>query len=418
MNIEWKKCAQLLCASIFFTVAPQVQAEISWRLGPELPNIYNFATPFMQMHGMAYCNGYVYAIGGNIGGGPDSGPPDNWPLGDNPHIYYAKVLSPGVLGPWQVASAWLPTYPGSDIGGTATPKPHYVYIERRTFSYENRIYVVGGYGHYPTGAAYPERSQTLIITPDVNGDVTTSSMQIQEWDTMPPRWETSVAVNPNTGVVYAVGGSASTSWASANISNEIYCAQINPATGLLSPWQFFGNQAPNSDVTTNFDGIGYMPAVVLNNKLYTLSGRIGPGTIRSCQYIDLETATTGSAVMTDCGPAGFLLPVRVDGGASVLNGNIYLYGGAISSDSNTQKTTHKAILDPVTGAITGWIDIEAEIPVVSSYNGVTTGLRRLPNAATDGHALYLAGGAISAGNRSNSTYIAYDEAGIEDYMLY
>lgn len=365
----------------FFLVAacPHELLAVTWAVSPQPVAPW---TQYHQMHGAAVLNGRLYVIGGTTApGSPPQG--EAGAAGDSFSTYRADIVAPGTLSGWTTCTATLPA-------SQANPTdPDYAYINRHVNTHNGRIYITGGNTNRLGGFA--ERNAVTFCQPAPNGDIPGWIMQPAVGNSIARFEHASVIDNANSRI-YVIGGGST-----LPRTPQVDFALIN-ADGSIGTWQTAGSLAV---------GVGQAPAVIRGGKIYVFGGSTGTAETRVVQHATIQFGGTLTAFST----ASMQLPVenRFDGAAVVAGNDVYVVGGAVSSDSNTRNTVYKAQFDAA-GVITGWTP---ETPFPAS-----PGLRRM-TAVTDGAYIYIPGGRLSATALTPDVFIgALGGSAVGDWLEY
>lgn len=311
----------------------------------------------IQMHGTAAVEVgdeiMLYAIGGN-----------RWIGADSVNITYAPLtLEPQAqTGTWQHATWQFPTATNpSNVTGAAGS----AYIERATFVYNGRIYVVGGThntANLPAGSAV---NGIRVFEPTATGDILEPNAALG-FDGAAAGVTPSLAgagqsavLDPDTGYLYVFGNTTS-----------VRRFHIDSSTGAVSDYQSFESQLL-------YHASMASGAVIHNGYIYIFSTNQADNQ-GSVQYAPVNPdGTLGTFVR-----ASASLPVRhIDGGSVVMNGNIYVAAGydSASSVAATQNASvinavHRAVIDDATGNITAWA---VDAPIPNAGTSTPAGMRRI-----------------------------------------
>lgn len=369
--------AKFFAVAAFTVIAASSFAALTWSVGPEI----NPGMQFIQMHGSAICNGYLYAIGGNTGLGTGTAQ-------DSDKIYYTPLTSP--LGAFTTCTATLPH------SVTTPTDPDYAYIEREVASYNGRIYIAGG----NSNGADSERNQVTIITPSANGDIQPSGIVVSDATGSPiSRFEHATVIDQSTGKLYVIGGGSPTR------VTEIDVAQI-AADGSVGAFTVAGNLAT---------GVGQAGAVILGGKLYVIAGYVAAA-VATVQHATINSdGTLGAFSATDTA----LPEARFDVVSVVYNGKIYTIAGCTTGNAATKKNVYVATVDG-SGNITGWTDDGSMTIQPTGGTTANTGLRRHSAVALDSYGIVVPGGRIDGTNWTDDVFVGKTVVtnGVSDWSLF
>ncbi len=341
-----KRFTAALTAFCLTNVAVSYEPAIEWTT---LNNSLS-AVPGIQTHGSAALEVdgqlMLYAFGGNYPG-----------LGDSTNSYYTPLhLSPPQAGPWTSTTFEFDKDGSNNAVGSA-------HIERTTFSYNGRIYVVGG-SH--TTSSEPPLNQIRVFEPTATGDILTvghtfdgnaHSVSLNLGNI-----GTSAAVDPDTGYLYVVGGSPH--------QTSLRRFTIDNITGSVSDYTLY------PDVllwpVQNAAGI-----IVKDGYLYILSTE---QTLNAANVQYAPINPDGSPGTFEATSAS--LPVaHIDGSSALLNGEIYVVGGHTTAGGfDLIHAVHRSVTAS-NGDIIEWIaDAPMPGPTQSEHTGIRhTGIASLGN---------------------------------------
>ena len=268
-------------------------------------------------------NGYLYVMGGISDSRMKS-------------VLYAQINGDGSLGVWQSGNTMprMTFLSGSAIVSVAGG---------------NYIYTLGGYGSGCTG---PNSSCNDVNFAKINADGSLSA-----WATTASmvNYRLGMSSEGKDGYLYATGGCSDFGAAVAGVTS----------TGCVSNNNSVEFSKPNSDGTIPLVGVGSwtatttMPAslyghstVIHNGKLYVIGGVLDDtGNVSSAIYFATINAGNGSIGAWSTSTLG--LPSSMYfGGAAVISGKLYIYGGVIAEIASS-----RVIYSDFdgTGNITGWV---------------------------------------------------------------
>jgi hypothetical protein len=371
---------RLLFLLVALTISVQSFAALTWTVGPEImPGAGNLQ--FYQMGGAAELNGKMYIFGGNTANGDD-------------RKMYFTTLGLGTVSAFTTCTYTMPD-------GATPGQADWCYNERKTLSYNGRMYIVGGNNN----GSDPERNQVTIITPQPGGDIAnaTDFNVTNATGNSIARLESAAVVNPATGKLYVIGGGPGT---------QIDVAQISSVDGTVGAFSTAGALPASLD----FHG-----AVILGGRLYVIGGWNGSASVTTVQHTTFNGDGTIGAWTTDTSlPEG-----RYDGMALVYKGKIWYIGGTVTGNPTTRNTALLATVDG-SGNITGWTTDSTMVLKSSQtgtggypdFTGPTTGIRRITGVATDTNGIFIPGGRIDSTTWTGFVFIGRDLTDVETWSLY
>jgi len=222
----WIFSVLLLCLVLTVSVHVAMASDgLTWVTGTPLP------VPTADA-GVVACNGYIYRIGGAVGGNPTAS------------VYYAAVNADGSVGTWQSTTA----YPRSTHAMPAV-------------CYNGHIYVISGHhtGWYHSDVYYAD------LNPDGS---------ILSWiaTTSYPTGSNRHSAVAHNGYIYSVGGNNDNCYNPA--LNTVYAAPINP-DGSLGSW------TATTPLPTDRESAAL---VVYSGYLYSIGGLYYTASSLGCGY--------------------------------------------------------------------------------------------------------------------------------------
>lgn len=313
----------------------------------------------IQMHGSAVLNvdgqRMLYAVGGNRTAG-----------GDSVNISYAPLdLDPVNVGAWADTTFEF----ASDSNEFAVGS---TYIERTTFAYNDRLYIVGG-NHNSS----PEDglNQIRVFEPTPTGDIIAESAALgfdgAAAGVTPSLGNVgaSAAVDPATNSLYVVGGSST--------DTTVRRFTIDPVTGAVSDYQVMTS-------TLLWPSWFSSGAVVKDGYLYVIDSH-NTADRGKIQYAPINgDGTLGAFVQTASLPAP-----QIDGGSVVMNGEIYVVGGHTGGGNTAVTNAVTRSVTGANGAITEWV---ADAPFPNANLSTVEGLRRIGVASLGDDGFVIIGG--------------------------
>lgn len=286
-------------------------------------------------------NGYLYELGGQYGGSPESA------------VYYTAINSDGSINAWS----------------TTTALPQALY-SAASVVYNGYIYELGGdNGTAPTNTVY-------YAAINANGT-------IGKWNSTTPSSQplceaSSVAYN---GYLYTLGGTIDSgcAYSSGNIESTVYYAPIN-ADGTIGNW---------ASTTSLPQSLYAATSVVYNGYLYELGGKNGGGSLSASVYYApiAPNGSVGSWVSANALPQALFYATSV-----AYNGYVYYFGGSNGAPVNT---VYYASFNS-DGSLSGWMtDVTKLTP--------SPGLMEASAAAYNGY-LYLLAGSEGVSGPQNAVY--------------
>ena len=276
-------------------------------------------------------------------------------------VFTAPINSDGTLGTWAVGTALPGTLAASQAIVT-----------------KNRVYLIGG----TIGNAASNQVGT-IYTAAINSDGTLGS-----WVTdtsLPGALSFSQAIVTKNRV-YMLGGRDQISWVST-----VYTAPIN-SDGTLGAWTT-GTSLPSV--------VSYTQAAVIKNRVYLFGGWDG-----TTSYATVYTASINSDGTLGVWTISTSLPKPVsEAQVIVMKNRVYLLGGWSVTTGYSSEIYSSAI--NADGTLGTWT-MDANLPVALSESQVI---------ATKNH-VYLLGGRISNGSRTDIVYSVPISGSENDYSVY
>jgi N-acetylneuraminic acid mutarotase len=292
----------------------EVQLMVVGLAGDWITDTNTTGLPALARHTAVYTNDHIIVLGGrDINDLPSDG------------VYYSTVdLYTHDLADWQ-ATTPLPAsiYPNGGLFWHASVIVH------------NRVYVLGG-------ADTTNRYATVAFAP-INSDGSLGA-----WQTTEPLPHAlcllqAVAVNDR---IYVIGG-----WDSSSAArDEIYFAEPDPATGLISGWTQTANFA--------YPTFGHMAGVHEGN-IYVMGGT--HPTLFVSPYTNVTTPDPGTGQIS-----GWTQLIDMEnniyGGAGLaLNGVLFTTGGALNSIVNPSDYVGTALIN-LDGSINSWSNTSTIVP--------------------------------------------------------
>jgi|GEM_PF-1092700 len=372
----------------------------------------------VRAQGTATANGYIYLVGGDIGGQLTS-------------IYYTKPNSDGSIGAWTTASNSLP------IGTTA-----------------GSAYVANGYLYLTGGFQTGPTNLTSTYYAKINGDGSVGTWSTSTRNLPAARMYYGFAGMMVNGYMYVIGGTASAGGTSTNTAyytsvprvtlggtldllgingiangdaaaggqggvggeliagntNIVGSLNVQGAVSMQQALSVNGNFNAGGDVLLNSNNTGAIQpwqtgtgtglavrdsdaTVTANGYVYVIGGVTG-GTGQSTAYYAKLNANgnTGNFTTTTAMPAN-----RVDAAGIYANGYIYIIGGTTTAGSaaTAQSTVLYAKVN-ADGTLGNWITSPNSMPAARSALG---------SAALNGY-IYAFGGNDTGGSAQSNVYFA------------
>lgn len=333
----------------------------------------------IQMHGSAATkiNGQwmLYAVGGNrlVGG-------------DSVNVNYAPLsLNPVTVGTWTPTTF---TFPTDGAGNAITSN----YIERATFFYNGRLYIVGG-SHNASND--PSLNKIRVFEPNSSGDFSAENAALGFDGAaagVTPTLGTagsSAVVDPATGYLYVVGGSADTS---------VRRFKIDQTTGAVSDYQVLSTTLAHAAYFSS-------GAVIKGGYIYVIDSH-NTADRGKVQFAKINTDGTLGAFATTTN----LPTIHIDGGSAVLNGEIYVVAGHTGpGNAAVSNKVHRSVTGS-NGAITSWVE-DAALPL-------TGGLRRVGVASLGDDGFVVVGGRNNAVFPPNVWVAKPVDTSVSDWSVY
>ena len=258
-------------------------------------------------------------------------------------IQYATVNSTTHdVSNWLTATAALPTNVYTFTTGNAGVKGQAAVV------LNDRVYLLGG----DDGLLQHYYATVALVTIDADtGDVIT----VTATTPLPESLSDGQAVVLGNRLYYLGGRSPGGPVANQG-SNEVYYAEPDPATGLISTWH-------TATAVLPYKTYNQMAIATVNDRLYSMAGvsvtTVGGGGIVPDVYYAQPLTATGDIT-------GWLttnaMPRNIFAGAAVsFGGQLYAIGGALDGISNASNLVFSA-LDRAAGGVSSWPGSSAIAP--------------------------------------------------------